>query len=45
MTNLGKASYISPELFLEGDEAYNPKVDVWALKICLYKLLNNKMFF
>ena len=45
MTNLGTAPYMSPELFLEGDEAYTPKVDVWALNTCLYKLLTNKMFF
>lgn len=45
MTNLGTAPYMSPELFEEGDEAYTPKVDVWALNTCLYKLLTGKFFF
>ena len=45
MTNLGTAPYMCPELFEEGDEAYTPKVDVWSLNTCLYKLLTGKFFF
>lgn len=45
MTNLGTAPYMSPELFLEGDDAYTHKVDVWALNTCLYKLMFGKLFF
>lgn len=45
MTNLGTAPYMSPELFVDGDEAYTAKVDVWALNTCLYKLLTGKYFF
>lgn len=45
MTNLGTAPYMSPELFLDGDEAYTPKVDVWALNTCLYKLLTGQFYF
>ena len=45
MTNLGTAPYMSPELFLDGDEAYSAKVDVWALNTCLYRLLTGKFYF
>lgn len=45
MTNLGTAPYMSPELFLNGEEAYTSKVDVWALNTCLYRLLTGKVFF
>lgn len=34
-----------PELFLEGDDAYTHKVDVWSLNTCLYKLLFGKLYF
>ena len=45
MTNLGTAPYMCPELFLEGDDAYTYKVDVWALNTCLYKLMFGKLYF
>lgn len=45
MTYLGTAPYMSPEIFLEGEEAYTHKVDVWALNTCLYKLLTGKLYF
>ena len=44
-TNLGTAPYMSPEFFLDADIEFTPKIDVWALNTCLYRLLTGKFYF
>lgn len=36
----GTPSYLAPELLLKGGEGINPKIDIWALGICVFILLN-----
>ena len=44
-TSLGTKTYMSPEFFNNACEEYTPKVDVWALNTCLYKLITGKFYF
>ena len=39
--NVGSIKYMSPEL-LQGDNASNPKIDIWALGILMYAMIIGK---
>ena len=36
----GTPSYLAPELLLKGGSAISPKIDIWALGVCAFILLN-----
>ncbi|OHT04697.1 hypothetical protein TRFO_27695 [Tritrichomonas foetus] len=40
---IGTPLYMAPELFMDGDETYDGKVDVYAFGILLYKMFENKL--
>lgn len=39
-TVCGTPNYLAPELLLKGAKAHSTKVDVWALGVCVFTLLN-----
>ena len=39
--NVGSIKYMSPEL-LQGDNASNPKIDIWALGILMYTMVTGE---
>lgn len=36
----GTPSYIAPELIFKGTDGISPKIDIWAIGICVFTLLN-----
>lgn len=39
-TVCGTPNYLAPELLTQGAKGHSPKVDVWALGVCVFTLLN-----